>query len=156
MAELVVGADGNDSDPRVHGSEERGVGCLRTVVWHLQDVRADIRAVEAVRSDYERMMERVARLYEGMQSDLPRESQYVIPFGYRVRYNVQLNLREAYHWLEFRSTPQGHPDYRRTSQAMYHAIRAVHPELVEPMGYIDLTPDIPIGRLRAEMRRASK
>lgn len=123
---------------------------------HGYDINDDIRAAEAVRADYERMMEHAARLYEGMQSELPRESQYVIPFGYRVRYNVQLNLREAYHWLELRSTPQGHPDYRRTSQAMYHAIRAVHPELVEPMGYIDLTPDIPIGRLRAEMRRASK
>ena len=75
---------------------------------HSYDLNDDIRAVEAVRADYERRMERVARLNEDMQSDLPREAQYVIPFGYRVRYNVQLNLREAYHWLELRSTPQGH------------------------------------------------
>ena len=123
---------------------------------HGYDLNDDIRAVDSVRANYEQMMARVARLHDAMLADLPREAQYVVPFGYRVRYNVQLNLREAYHWIELRSTPQGHPDYRHTSQAMYHAIRAVHPLLVEPMTFVDLTPDIPIGRLRAEMRRASR
>jgi thymidylate synthase ThyX len=123
---------------------------------HGFDVNDDIRAVEAVQADYMQMMERAARLYERLQNDLPVEAPYVIPFGYRVRYNVQVNLREAYHWIELRSAPQGHPDYRRTSQDMYYAIRAVHPTLVEPMRFVDLTPDVPFGRLRAEMRRASR
>lgn len=109
-----------------------------------------------VRADYVRHMEGAAQLHEQIAREMPLEAQYVIPFGYRVRYNVQLNLREAYHWIELRSTPQGHPDYRRTSQAMFRAIQSVHPLLVEPMKFVDLTPDVPIGRLRAEMRRARK
>ncbi len=123
---------------------------------HGFDVNDDIRAVEPVRADYERTMERTARLFERLQVDLALEAQYVIPFGYRVRYDVQINLREAYHWIELRSAPQGHPDYRRTSQEMYRAIQAVHPLLAEPMSFVDMTPDVPIGRLRAEMRRASR
>jgi thymidylate synthase ThyX len=67
-----------------------------------------------------------------------------------------LNLREAYHLIELRSAPQGHPDYRNTAQAMFRALQGVHPILVEPMKFVDLTPDVPLGRLRAEMRKIRK
>jgi thymidylate synthase ThyX len=87
---------------------------------------------------------------------MPFEAQYVVPLGYRVRYNIRLNLREAYHLIELRSAPQGHPDYRHTSQEMFRAIQAVHPLLTAPMQFVDLTPDVPLGRLRAEMRHAQK
>ncbi|MBI1800339.1 MAG: FAD-dependent thymidylate synthase, partial [Chloroflexi bacterium] len=121
--------------------------------WETND---DVREVAEIHADYRQAMEQAARLYERLAEAMPLEAQYVVPFGYRVRYNVQLNLREAYHWIELRSTPQGHPDYRRTSHAMYRAIQAVHPLLVEAMTFVDLTPDVPIGRLRAEMRRARR
>ena len=123
---------------------------------HGYDTNSDVAEVEEVRADYERRMTQAAGLFAQLLDDLPLEAQYVVPFGYRVRYNVQLNLREAYHWIELRSTPQGHPDYRRTSQEMFRAIQAVHPVLVEPMRFVDMAPDVPIGRLRAEMRRARK
>jgi thymidylate synthase ThyX len=120
------------------------------------EINDDIAVVAEVRADYARCMDQVAELYETLADEMPFEAQYVVPFGFRVRYNVQLNLREAYHWIELRSSPQGHPDYRRTSQEMFRAIQAVHPLLVEAMTFADLTPDVPIGRLRAEMRRARK
>ena len=116
----------------------------------------DVNAVPAIRDDYARHMERAAKLYESLANAMPFEAQYVVPFGYRVRYNVQMNLREAYHWIELRSQPQGHPDYRRTSQDMFRAIQSVHPQLVAAMQFVNLEPDVPIGRLRAEMRKASK
>ena len=87
---------------------------------------------------------------------MPEEAQYAVPYGYRMRYNIQLNLRQAIHLLELRSSPQGHPDYRRTSQDMFREIHRVHPLLAETMKFVDLTPDIPFGRLRAEMRKARK
>jgi thymidylate synthase ThyX len=123
---------------------------------HGYTVNDDIARAPDVRADYERCMERAAKLYDALFQDLPAEAQYAVPFGYRVRYNVQMNLREAYHWLELRSAPQGHPDYRHTCQEMFRAIQAVHPVLVEPMKFVDMTPDVPLGRLRAEMRRARK
>ncbi|MCA1553594.1 MAG: FAD-dependent thymidylate synthase, partial [Chloroflexi bacterium] len=123
---------------------------------HGYDLNMDVTEVDEIRADYETMMARAAALHDAIARELPLAAQYVVPFGYRVRYNVQLNLREAYHWIELRSTPQGHPDYRRTSQEMFSAIQAVHPALVAPMQFVDMTPDVPIGRLRAEMRRARK
>jgi len=39
---------------------------------------------------------------------------------------------------------------------MFRAIQAVHPILVAPMKFVDLTPDVPLGRLRAEMRKIRK
>jgi len=121
---------------------------------HGYEVNADVNAVAEIRADYARGMEQAAAFYERLASEMPFEAQYGVPFGFRVRYNVRLNLREAYHWLELRSAPQGHPDYRHTSQEMFRAIQAAHPLLAEPMKFVDLTPDVPLGRLRAEMRRA--
>ncbi len=123
---------------------------------HGYEINDDVNEVGEIRADYVRVMAQAAQLYEQIKTDMPLEAQYVVPFGFRVRYNIQINLREAYHWIELRSTPQGHPDYRRTSQEMFRAIQAVHPVLAEPMKFVDLTPDVPIGRLRAEMRRARK
>jgi len=73
-----------------------------------------------------------------------------------VRYSVQINLREVYHLCELRSGEAGHRDYRRTAQDIYQAILAVHPELAQAMSFVNLTPDVPMGRLRAEMRSARK
>ncbi len=119
-------------------------------------VNDDIDRVPEIRADYVWCMEQAALLHQRLANEMPFEAQYVVPFGYRVRYNLRMNLREAYHLIELRSVPQGHPDYRNTAQEMFRAIQAVHPALVEPMRFVDLTPDVPLGRLRAEMRKARK
>ncbi len=118
------------------------------------EINDDLNAVAEIRADYARCMEQAALFHDRLAVAMPFEAQYVVPFGFRVRYNVRLNLREAYHWIELRSAPQGHPDYRNTSQQMFRALQAVHPVLVQAMTFVDLTPDVPLGRLRAEMRRA--
>jgi len=123
---------------------------------HGYQVNDDVNEAADIRADYARRMEQAAAFRERLAAELPFEAQYVVPFGYRVRYNVRLNLREAYHWIELRSAPQGHPDYRHTSQEMFRAIQSAHPLLAEAMKFVNLTPDVPLGRLRAEMRRVSK
>ncbi|RIK23895.1 MAG: thymidylate synthase, partial [Chloroflexi bacterium] len=123
---------------------------------HGYDTSAQIEAVPAIRDAYHAAMARADRLYRALASDLPNEAQYVVPFGYRVRYNIELNLRELYHWCELRTTEQGHPDYRLTSQQMYYAVRAVQPALVAGMTFVNLEPNPPMSRLRAEMRSAKK
>jgi thymidylate synthase ThyX len=128
----------------------------RFTTAHGYTINADIARVPEIRAAYEQAMERAAKLYEQLAREMPEEAQYVVPFGFRVRYNLRLNLREAYHLIELRSAPQGHPDYRHTAQAMFRAIQAVHPILVAPMKFVDLTPDVPLGRLRAEMRKTSR
>ncbi|MCZ6538300.1 MAG: FAD-dependent thymidylate synthase [Chloroflexi bacterium] len=83
-------------------------------------------------------------------------AQYVVPFGFRLRYSMQFNAREAFHMLELRTTEQGHPDYRRVCQAMHTLIRekAGHRALADAMSYVDHNA-YDLGRLEAE-RRAEK
>jgi thymidylate synthase ThyX len=123
---------------------------------HGYETNEAIMAVPEIRAAYDANMEQAEGLYRALTEDFPSEAQYVVPFGFRVRYNVELNLRELYHWVELRTTEQGHPDYRLTSQQMYEAVRQIHPLLVEGMKFANLNPNVPMSRLRAEMRRARK
>ena len=66
-------------------------------------------------------------------------SQYVVPFGFKLRYSMQFNVREAFHLLELRTAQQGHPDYRRVCQIMHNLIRdkAGHKAIANAMTYVD-------------------
>src|SRR5439155_20708029 len=45
-------------------------------------------------------------------------AQYAVPMGFRIRFVMQMNAREAMHLTELRSQPAGHATYRRVAQAM--------------------------------------
>jgi len=76
--------------------------------------------------------------YERMAKAMPEEAQYVVNFAYRYPYFAKMNLREACHMIELRTTPQGHPDYRKACQKMYSEIRRVHPALAEGIKFADM------------------
>ena len=42
--------------------------------------------------------------------------------AFRVRYVMQFNAREAMHMIELRTSPQGHPEYRKVCQQMHRLI----------------------------------
>jgi hypothetical protein len=52
---------------------------------------------------------------------------------------LELNAREAMHLIELRSTPQGHPAYRRIAQRMHTLIaeQAGHRALAAAMCFVD-------------------
>lgn len=100
-------------------------------------------------------LEQAGACVAAIAADLPDESQYAVPFAYRVRWRVTLNLREAYHLCELRSAPQGHPGYRQIAQEMYRRIAAVHPVLAEGMRFVDMS-DYALERLDAERRLDEK
>jgi thymidylate synthase ThyX len=64
---------------------------------------------------------------------------------------MQMNAREAMHLIELRSSPQGHPSYRRVAQEMHRLIRDVagHHAIADAMIYVD-HGDIDLERLEAE------
>ena len=73
--------------------------------------------------------------------------------AYRVRYVMQFNAREAMHLLELRSSPQGHPSYRRIALEMHRLIaeQAGHRAVAAAMSH--LTAEAPaLERLAAERR----
>ncbi len=100
-------------------------------------------------------MERAAAVYERIFADFPVEAQYVVPFAYRVRWYMKLNLREAIHVGELRTLPQGHPDYRVIVQEMWRLIGEVHPTLARSATFLDWQT-YRLGRLQSEMRTEYK
>ncbi|OGQ65301.1 MAG: hypothetical protein A2W73_11485 [Deltaproteobacteria bacterium RIFCSPLOWO2_12_55_13] len=107
------------------------------------------------RSDFHRCMEKAAEVYEKIYRDLPLEAQYVVPFAYKIRWHMKMNLREAVFIGELRTMPQGHPDYRFIVQEMWRKIKEVHPTLAEYAKFIDWKT-YRLGRLQSEMRSEYK
>jgi thymidylate synthase ThyX len=107
------------------------------------------------KAEFDRCMARAAELYERIYRELPCEAQYVVPFAYKIRWYVKMNLREAVHLCELRTMPQGHPDYRFICQEMWRKIKEVHPTLAESGKFIDWQK-YRLGRLQSEMRTEFK
>ncbi len=105
-------------------------------------------------------MERSAALHDALAEEFPRQAAYAVCLAYRVRFSMQLNAREAMHMLELRTTPQGHPAYRRVCQDMHRLIaeQAGHRAVADMMRFVDHS-EPELERLeaerRAEHRRAS-
>jgi len=68
-----------------------------------------------------------------------------------------MNAREAMHVIELRSTPQGHPVYRRVVQEMHRLIdeKAGHHAIAVAMGYVDHS-NVELERLEAERRTEAR
>ncbi|HJU34379.1 MAG TPA: FAD-dependent thymidylate synthase [Nitrososphaera sp.] len=77
-------------------------------------------------------------VYNEIVKTMPEEAQYVVNFAYRYPYFLKMNLREACHMIELRTTPQGHPDYRIACQKIYDEIKRVHPLLVQGIKFVDM------------------
>ena len=105
--------------------------------------------------EFDACMNAAAKLYENIFSDLPQEAQYVVPFAYKIRWYMKMNLREAVHLCELRTMPQGHPDYRFIAQEMWRKIQEVHPTLAEVGRFVDWK-SYRLGRLQSEMRTEFK
>ena len=107
------------------------------------------------KNEFDECMKRAADLYAEIFADLPSEAQYVVPFAYKIRWYMKMNLREALHMCELRTMPQGHPDYRFICQEMWRKIHDVHPTLAESGKFIDWQK-YRLGRLQSEMRTEYK
>jgi thymidylate synthase ThyX len=98
------------------------------------------------------VMDSCAELYEALvAASLPEVASYAVPMAYRVRYYMQMNVREAMHIIELRTTPQGHPSYRRVCQQMHKLIAEVagHRSLARAMQYVDHSA-VELERLNSE------
>jgi len=85
-----------------------------------------------VGSEYQRGLEVSRAEFERLESEgLHEAAPYALCLGYRIRYVLDLNAREAMHLIELRSGREGHPTYRAVAQAMYERIAAVHPAIAQ-------------------------
>ena len=113
---------------------------------------------EAGRTDaFDEVMERSAALYDTLLPEYPAQAPYAVSMAYRIRYVMQFNAREAMHMLELRSSPQGHPAYRRVALDMHRLIRDVagHRAIADAMTHMtNEAPDLE--RLESERRAEAR
>ncbi len=78
------------------------------------------------------------------------EAQYATLLGHKMRWKVTYNAREAFHLHELRTSPQGHPGYRKLVSQMHEKVSEVHPILAEAMRFVNKDEDPELTRLAAE------
>jgi thymidylate synthase ThyX len=102
--------------------------------------------------EWERLTARSHELHDAIATTgLNEAAQYTVTMAHRIRFVMQLNAREAMHVTELRSSPQGHPAYRRVAHAMYREIARVHPSLARSFVHVS-HDDVGLERLEAERR----
>ena len=106
---------------------------------------------------FDEAMHRSAALYDVLMGSHPDQAPYAVSMAFRMRYMMQFNAREAIHMLELRSSPQGHPAYRRVALQMHRLIseKAGHHAIAAAMSH--MTTDAPeLERLEAERRAEAR
>jgi thymidylate synthase ThyX len=79
---------------------------------------------------YQRALERSEAEYTRLcEAGLARVAPYALCLGFRIRYVLDLNAREAMHLIELRSGREGHPGYRAVAAAMSHVDSDTEPRL---------------------------
>lgn len=78
------------------------------------------------------------------------EAQYATLLGHKMRWKVTYNAREAFHLHELRTSPQGHPNYRKLVKKMHDKLCEVHPLIGEAMIFVNKDEDPELTRLAAE------
>ena len=137
---------------------------MLTIDWqeltthHGQDVPHDLTDA-SLDVSWDRAMTEAAALHDTLEASAgPTVAQYVVPFGFKIRFVIEMNAREAFHLLELRSQPAGHSGYRAVAQEMHRQIGEVagHHLIADAMRYVDYSqPDLERleGERRAEQRR---
>ena len=85
-------------------------------------------------------MHESAELHERLaRSCSPAVAQYAVSMAYRIRFYMRMNAREAMHVIELRTSPQGHPAYRRICRDMWKLIKEVagHEAIADAMTFVN-------------------
>ena len=110
-----------------------------------------IEEVDAL-ADWERVISESAALHEHLsQRYFPLVAQYAVSMAYRIRFQMRMNAREAMHVIELRTSPQGHPSYRRVCRRMHELIadQAGHAAIADAVHFLGRA-DVDLERLAAE------
>jgi thymidylate synthase ThyX len=108
-------------------------------------------------SDYERALEISRSEHDRLVgAGMPEAAPYALCLGYRIRYLLDLNAREAMHLIELRSGREGHPTYRAVAQAMHERIASVHPAIAAAMTHVDASTEPRLERIMSEIRTHRK
>jgi thymidylate synthase ThyX len=106
--------------------------------------------------DWRSVLAESAELHDAIEAaGLSEVASYAVSMAYRVRFYMEMNAREAMHVIELRTTPQGHPAYRRICQAMHRLVGERHPAIAAAMTFADHSA-VELERLEAERAAARR
>jgi thymidylate synthase ThyX len=136
---------------------------LLTIEWQPLGTRHGCTEPAAIQdagalADWRGVMQRSADLYEQLIAHGLRDAApYAVVMAYRVRFYMDMNAREAMHVIELRTSPQGHPSYRRVCQLMHRAIADVagHRAIADAMQFADHS-EVELERLQSERNMEKK
>jgi thymidylate synthase ThyX len=103
-------------------------------------------ALDSSRAEYERLA----------GAGLPELAPYALCLGFRIRYVLDMNAREAMHLIELRSGREGHPGYRAVAHELQAQIAAVHPAVGAAMRYVDRDTEPRLERILSEIRTQAR
>ena len=114
----------------------------------------DARRASATLPRGPRALARRVRAHRGRRA--PELAPYALCLGYRIRYVLDMNAREAMHLIELRSGREGHPGYRAVAHALHAEIARVHPAVAAAMTYVDRETEPRLERILSEIRAHAK
>jgi thymidylate synthase ThyX len=106
---------------------------------------------------YREALDRSAAEYHRLaDAGLAAGAPYALCLGYRIRYVLDLNAREAMHLIELRSGREGHPAYRAVAHQMHALIAQRHPAVAAAMTHVDDSAEPRLERILSEMRQEKR
>ena len=110
-----------------------------------------------VGDDYRAALERSAAEHARLvDAGHPELAPYALCLGFRIRYVLDMNAREAMHLVELRSGREGHPGYRAVAHEIHAQIAAVHPAVAAAMTYVDSDTEPRLERILSEIRTQAR
>jgi thymidylate synthase ThyX len=107
--------------------------------------------------EYRRALDLSRREYQRLaDAGLAGAAPYALCLGYRIRFVLDLNAREAMQLIELRSGREGHPSYRAVAHEMHAQISSVHPAVGAMMTHVDRETEPRLERILSEMRSQAR
>jgi thymidylate synthase ThyX len=113
----------------------------------------DAGVADLYREGLDRSRAEYERLVDAGLADL---APYALCLGFRIRYVMDMNAREAMHTIELRSGREGHPGYRAVAHEMHAQIARVHPAVAASMTHVDHDVEPRLERILSEIRTQAR
>ncbi len=135
---------------------------MLTVQWqrlgpHLGADVPDELEQAGVADDYRRAIELSGAEWQRLvDAGHVERAPYALCLGYRIRFVLDCNAREAMQLIELRSGREGHPSYRAVAHEMHRLIAGVHPAVAAAMSHVDREAEPRLERVLSEMRAQTR
>lgn len=90
-----------------------------------------------LKSDFERLIEKSARVHDALKPVFPNEAVYALMLAFRKRTLFEWNLRQVCHFVKLRGSSKGHDAYRVVAHDVWRRVLEAQPwlcDIIAPLG----------------------